>query len=380
MRSATLLALVPVVWATACDSLDEPTAPAPLATVQEVVGETGEGALYAMHVPEEWNGSLVLYAHGINSGDELTLEDENLTEVRTALNDLGYGVAYSSWSENGWAVRDGVQRTHQLTGLFTARFERPERVYLVGRSLGSLVVLNLAEQYPALYDGVVPICGMLGGGPAAASFFFNVWLLFDFFYPGVLPGNPLESPSIGAGTAVGLAKAAIRNDPAGALQIAEVMAAIGMPLPVVPGPGAATTLMGSILTPLGYAIGGFDGMVANAHGQLPFDNTETDYVNPDVQANVARFWGHPAAMNFMLQEYQPTGKLQIPMVTLDNLYDPVAPGFHRDTYEALLTETGAAHLLSRITVDEYGHCPASPAETVAAVQKLAAWVETGVKP
>jgi hypothetical protein len=76
MRPATLLALAPVVWATACDTPAEPAAPAPLAAVQEVLGETGEGALYAMHMPEEWNGSLVLYAHGINSGEELTLEDK----------------------------------------------------------------------------------------------------------------------------------------------------------------------------------------------------------------------------------------------------------------------------------------------------------------
>jgi pimeloyl-ACP methyl ester carboxylesterase len=380
MRCATLLVLLPVVWATACDTPTEPAASVQMAVVQEVLGETGDGALYAMHVPDAWNGSLVLYAHGINSGDELTLEDENLTEVRTALNDLGYAVAYSSWSQNGWAVRDGVRRTHQLSGLFTSRFERPERVYLVGRSLGAMVVQNLAETYPAQYDGVLPVCGMLGGGPAAASFFFNTWLLFDFYYPGVLPGHPLESPLVDAKTAVGLAKTAIKNDAAGAIHIAEVMAAIGMPLPVVPGPSASATLMGSILTPLGYAIGGFDGLVANAHGQVPFDNWDTDYVIPDVQADIARFRGHSAAMNFMEQEYQPTGRLQIPMVALDNLYDPAAPGFHKDMYETLLTQAGAAHLLSRVTVDEYGHCPASPGETVSAFLKLAAWVETGVKP
>lgn len=370
------------LWAACADR--EPLAPAlataaPQTAIQEVQGVTGEGALYAMYVPDGWNGSLVVYAHGINSGSELTLEDENLAEVQTALIDLGYAVAYSSWSENGWAVTDGVQRTHQLTGLFASHFERPDRVYLVGRSLGSLVVLKLAETYPAQYDGVVEVCGMLGGGPAAASFFFNTWLLFDFYYPGVLPGTPLASPLVSAGTAVGLAKAAIKNDPAGALKIAEAMAAIGMPLPVVPGAGASTTLVGSILTPLGYAIGGFNGLVANAHG-LPFDNGDTDYVIQEVEDDIARFQGDSNAMNFMRREYEPTGMLRIPMVALDNLYDPVTPGFHKDLYEALLAATGASPLLSRITVDEYGHCPASPAETVNALLQLAAWVETGAHP
>jgi hypothetical protein len=240
-------------------------------------------------------------------------------------------------------------------------------------------VLRLAETYAAQYDGVLPVCGFLGGGITAAKHFFNVWLLFDLFYPDVLPGSPLESPLVSAGTAVRLARTAIQNDPTGAVKIAEAMAAIDMPLPVVPGPSASATLMGSILTPLGYAIGGFDGLVANAHG-LPFDNWDTQYVIPDVQANIARFHGQPAAMNFMHQEYEPTGALRIPMVALDNLYDPATPGFHKDMYGALLTETGASHLLSRITVDEYGHCPASPGETVNALLQLAAWVEDGTHP
>ena len=317
--------------------------------VQEVLGETGEGALYAMYVPEAWNGSLVLYAHGYNSSDEpLTLDDENLAEIRNGLNELGYAVAYSSWSENGWAVLDGIQRTHQLVGLFTARFETPARVYLIGRSLGSLVVTSLAETHPEQYDGVLPVCAFLGGGQAFADYISNIRLLFNLYYPGMLPGDPLGSPPLGAGTMLGLAKTAMKADIAGAGHIADAMVVIGMPVPVVPGQPA--TLIGSILTALGYFLAGRDALVARTHGQ------------------------------FIQRAYQPTGRLRMPMVALENAFDPVAAGFHRDRYEQLLGETGAADLFARITLPSYDHCPDTAGPTISAFQELVTWVETGIRP
>jgi pimeloyl-ACP methyl ester carboxylesterase len=332
-----------------------------------------------MYVPEAWNGSLVLYAHGYNSSDEpLTLDDENLAEIRNGLNELGYAVAYSSWSENGWAVLDGIQRTHQLVGLFTARFETPARVYLIGRSLGSLVVTSLAESHPEQYDGVLPVCAFLGGGQAFADYISNIRLLFNLYYPGVLPGDPLGSPPLGAGTMLGLAKTAMKADIAGAGHIADAMVVIGMPVPVVPGQPA--TLIGSILTALGYFLAGRDALVARTHGQFPFDNWNTDYVIPEVQAGIPRFAGHPAAMNYIQRAYQPTGRLRMPMVALENAFDPVAAGFHRDRYEQLLGETGAADLFARITLPSYDHCPDTAGPTISAFQELVTWVETGIRP
>ena len=78
---------------------------------------------------------------------------------------------------------DGIQRTHQLVGLFTARFQKPERVYIIGRSLGSLVAVALAETYPAQYDGVLAFCGFLGGAQAVMDAGVNIRLLFDVYYP-----------------------------------------------------------------------------------------------------------------------------------------------------------------------------------------------------
>ena len=45
---------------------------------------------------------------------------------------MGYAVALSSYSENGWAVKDAVIRTRQLIGIFTSKAGNPENVYVMG--------------------------------------------------------------------------------------------------------------------------------------------------------------------------------------------------------------------------------------------------------
>jgi pimeloyl-ACP methyl ester carboxylesterase len=383
---AALTLLGCVLLAAACADR-EPLAPPQAALVttgtlddgtQEVLGVTGEGALYGLYVPGDWNGSLVIYAHGIVSGTSLNLEPSDTRPIRIALNGLGYAVAYSSYSENGWAVIDGITRTHQLAGLFKSRFKRPTRVYLMGRSMGSLVAVNLAEHHPAQYDGVLVRCGFLDGVQGLMDHIMNVRLLFDFYYPGVLPGEPTETPVISNSQLVGLATAAMNADATGAKHIAEAMAAIGMSLAVVPGNEDAT-LVGSILTALGLLNGGYAGILASTHGHLPFDNMEMDYVIPAVQAGIPRYRGDPDALNWARRAYQPTGRLNIPMVTIDIAWDNQAPTFHRDSYEQLLAGTGASEMLYRLTVPGYGHCPNADV-MIAAFQQLAAWVETGARP
>ena len=93
-----------------------------------VDGRFGPGALYRMTRPTVWNGSLLLYAHGYvgpTAPIALPAEAEGLIGQFTA---QGFAVAYTSFAENGWAVKDGGQRTHQLLGIFSDRFGAPARV------------------------------------------------------------------------------------------------------------------------------------------------------------------------------------------------------------------------------------------------------------
>ena len=81
------------------------------AEVTIMEGKIGPGSMYALFVPADWNGGLVLYAHGyVNPARPVALPIPTGIEdaFRDGILDLGYAVAYSSYSENGWAVADGA--------------------------------------------------------------------------------------------------------------------------------------------------------------------------------------------------------------------------------------------------------------------------------
>jgi pimeloyl-ACP methyl ester carboxylesterase len=78
------------------------------------------------------------------------------------------------YSENGWAVKDGVQRTHQLLGIFTSKFGQPTRVYISGASMGGLIAIELAEKYPGVITGALPTCAVAGGALWPFDYLANV--------------------------------------------------------------------------------------------------------------------------------------------------------------------------------------------------------------
>jgi pimeloyl-ACP methyl ester carboxylesterase len=152
-------------------------------------------------------------------------------ELPAGVRVAGLRCAMSSYKETGLSIKDGAQRTHQLSGLFAARFGSPERTYLVGQSMGGFIVTSLAEKYPKQYDGVMPVCGAVGGVSSVFAYFLNERILFDYLYPGVLPGTvtAVDMPSdpdaafAVIGDLYGRAVGALFSDarlPAGGMQIA----------------------------------------------------------------------------------------------------------------------------------------------------------------
>ena len=113
--------------------LEPSTLAAGIAPNASIVGEIGPGASYEIVVPPVWNGDLVLYAHGYVD----PAETDPLTPVERAMLPLlpaqGYAVAWSSYSENGLAVKDGAQRTKQLRGIFASSDGRPDAFLIYNR-------------------------------------------------------------------------------------------------------------------------------------------------------------------------------------------------------------------------------------------------------
>lgn len=356
------------------------------ALADEVVnGRTGPGSVYRLVRPTNWNGILVLYAHGYVSKDAPVAIPPDAQLVASLLTPQGFAVAVSSFSDNGWNLKDGTERTHQLLALFTSKFGQPARVYAAGASMGGLIAIRLIESWPNEFAGVLPACAVAGGLGRQYDYVLNVRVLFDLFYPGVLPGSAVVVPP-GIDVALNIvnpAVAAMTADPTGAFAIASITQT---PVQFASGP----ELLQSIATALGGAAS-YPEILALTHGQPYFDNKTTQYTGAlppttltFINATVQRFSGSPAGRNSIEHNYTPTGDLRIPALTLSTFRDPVIPGFHRTIYGQEVAAMGDADRLVQRSVmgyaGGYGHCTFTPQELTQAFFDLILWGEYGVKP
>ena len=345
------------------------------------------GAQYAMFVPPAWNGRLVLWAHGfVDPAAPIALPAAQppdggrggLPQVAVA---AGYAVAYSSYAENGWAVKDGAERTHELQGLFRSRFGIPTHVYVGGRSLGALITAFLAETHPAEYQGALALCGPLGGGRLETDYIGNVRVLFDFFFPGVIPGDVVHVPPMEYSPSAPVVKAivaAILAEPHKAVQLASVDQ-IELPYRTL------TELVLSIVRPLGYNIRGTNDILARTGGQSPYGNVGTWYTglllyDPTVNAGVGRFVAQPGGLQYLDDYYRPHGTLSIPLLTLHTTMDPDVPFFHEAALAKIVAAARTSKWLAQQSVQRYGHCNVTPAEVMLTLGRLVNWAEHGVKP
>lgn len=344
-----------------------------------IEGEIGPGALYGLYLPENWNGDLILYAHGyVPASAPIALPGGGLEGLRDGFLGLGYGFAWSSYSENGFAVKDGVTRTRQLKGLFTSKFGRPGHTYLMGHSLGGIITLMAAETNPGLYDGALPMCGLLGGSPLEIEYIFNVRVLFDYFYPGVIPGDAVNVPE-GLDFATQVAPAVIGAVAANPFPALEMAGVDQIELPYT----SLNELVASLLSPLFFSVVGAQDF-ADRVNRSGFDNSGTEYTgsldDDALNAGVDRFVGSPEGGNYLEHWYLPDGRLSIPVLTLHTTMDPAVPFFHEAAYAQIVADAGRSDYLVQRAVERYGHCTFTPQETLGAFLDLVSWVETGAAP
>jgi pimeloyl-ACP methyl ester carboxylesterase len=353
-----------------------------LAADDVIDGRLGPGALYRLVRPPNWNGNLVLYAHGDVSTEEDVSLPAEAEIIIPLLSSQGFAVAFSSYSENGWAVKDGVQRTHQLLGIFTSKFGQPTRVYISGASMGGLIAIELAEKYPGVFAGALPTCAVAGGAVRQVDYLANVRVLFDLFYPHVLPGDAGHVPAnINVQQAIVVpAAAAIILDSTGAGAIARIAQT---PLPFT----SPSELLESIVTALALHAGGFEDLIDRTHGHPFFDNRRTVYTGalPQaaldiINATVERFDASPSALQYLDRNYEPSGDLRIPMLMLSTSRDPDVPRLHPLAYLNAVAATGSSDLLVQREINRYGHCNFTLEELGAAFTDLVRWVELGIKP
>jgi pimeloyl-ACP methyl ester carboxylesterase len=342
------------------------------------------GAGYRIEVPGNWNGDLVLYAHGFRgTGLELTVSNPRIREYLVT---NGYAWAASSYSKNGYDVKQGVKDTHALGQFFHGKVGKPRRTWITGHSMGGHITGVAIEQYPRAYAGALPMCGVMGDNE-----------LFDYFLDFNLVAQALAGVD------------AQFPFPADYLTdvVPDLQMALGSPYPVAlnqfglmlagvtqnisggPRPGfpISFAVWGNFL----FTVGVTGGDIGVAPGNVQ-DNWETVYqidsdpaLSPEeiaLNAAVLRVAMDPQGRHpDGLANIPPiTGKLPIPVLSLHTIGDLFVPFSMEQIYARRTAMQGAADRLVVRAIRDHGHCGFAVQEEAAAFADLVSWVEDGVKP
>lgn len=387
--------------------IDQEDLAATIAAVEGVTGQevlSGEiaGAAWIAQVPDDWNGDLVVYAHGYRGeGTALTVDPP---PEFAFLTEEGFAWAASSYRRNSYDPGIGVIDTKNLTRHMQNMLGRDlDETYLTGFSMGGHVTVAAIETYPNLWDGALPACGVLGDVELFDFFLdYNVGAaafagVSDFPYP----------DDDWLSTTVPDIKAGLSNDPGG--QWAGGLAQIfGAPSPLTPagetfkdfvevGTGGervtfdqAWYFWHGLASPTGdffFDLGEGDGTIANRSGTVS-QNSDMTYGEEYGQQfgviddDVTRITAANRVRNAQGTKPAPivTGTPSVPVLSIHTTGDLFVPIEMEQLYAQEVIDNGRGDLLVQRAIRDIGHCSFTGAELQQAYTDLFDWVENGVRP
>jgi pimeloyl-ACP methyl ester carboxylesterase len=176
--------------------------------VQTCQGTTADGAPYAMQVPANFNGTVLLYSHGYRPNVAVPVgipgfggytvtntpetapgqSDANMAPTQMLLGQ-GYALMGSGFSRQGWNLDAAVATNVELIDTFKKKFTTTTKVVAWGQSLGGIITQTLAEKYPNLISAAAPLCmadNVSAELTMAGDFLWGTKVLFN---PAIKGGN-----------------------------------------------------------------------------------------------------------------------------------------------------------------------------------------------
>ena len=352
--------------------LTDPTFTA-LEGAQAVYGELG-GTVYRIEVPDDWNGRLVMWAHGFRDFTPELVAD--LPPLRALLIEKGYAWASSSFSSNGFAPYEAAVETAALHDLFVERFGKPEYTYAAGASMGGNAVLLSLQLYPERYDGALAACSTTG---ADMIDFLGHYAALGAFAAG-MGREEADTATELAELAVTKIMPALEADPDARLVFESLVATMtGGPRPFRHEGFDARFRLNFVLLGIARLLMPLDGL---------FDNTETVYPGaPElgieagrVSEQVVRVAVEPGAPEPNPGYTRLAGAVPVPLLMMHTTGDGFVPISLMVGFGARAEEAGNGGMVSMRAIRSAGHCDFSLTEVEAALDDLVAWVEDGVKP
>jgi alpha-beta hydrolase superfamily lysophospholipase len=358
-------------------------------------GQDSAGAFFWVAIPAEWNRVLVMHAHG---GPELgapTLARATEDLQRWAVTvKAGYAWAGSTYRRGGYGVTMAAEDTERLRAWFVQQFGAPRRTLLHGQSYGAGVAAKAAELYARVdgrkgpYDGLLLTSGVLGGGTQAYDYRLDLRVVYQYVcnnhplptepaYP-LWQGLPRDATLNAAELArriddcTGVRRPAAERSAQQRANLEVILSTIRIP---------ERSLVGN----MNWSTFLFRDLVQERlDGGNPFGNIGAVYGGPGddarLNATVLRYRADPAAVARLAADSDPSGRVDIPTLSLHAIDDPTAFVELESAYRAVRERAGTAGLLVQTFSRESEHSYLSDAEYPALFAALLDWIDHGTKP
>lgn len=372
----------------------------------ELSGTLADGALWRLHVPRQWNGTLVLYSHGY-------LPDVRAPALAPAgmeswLLEHGYALAASSYAHGGWAVADAIPDQLETVAVFRARIGAPRRTIAWGESMGGLVTVALAERADTPLDGALSVCGSVAGSLDMMNQALDGAFAFTTLVApqaGIRVVNTVDDRANGARVTAALGQAL--GSPQGRARVALAAALAGIPVwtqahSPEPAPGDYAGEIGQVGE--SFVVGVFLPRAEQERvaGGVFSWNTDTDYriqlarsgrrgwvehyyreagteLEQDLDSlNAApRVRADPMAVEYMRANYEPSGRPRVPLMSYHTIGDGLTSPELQRAYSQRVDRNGGGANFRAAWIRGAGHCAFTLGEHVAALRSLERRLGTG---
>jgi pimeloyl-ACP methyl ester carboxylesterase len=382
------------------------------------------GAPFRIRIPENWNGILLVYAHGFrdkadhpgqvdvrrvdvvptNGGGAVIPPGVDVTARENLFLSQGFALAGSAYRSNGFAVKEGVEDTVAVVRFFRQRLAIPDRTIMWGESLGGLITARIIEQRAHNIDGGIPLCGAVLGGPRG----FDGGLRFTSAYDVAFGWNPawgsiedvrdecesgVPGSGVNFGTEVFPVLLAQLSNPAnfGRLEFLRSLFPSEIPQALFYNQSGFLFAM--------YGTTENRAEVECRAGGAPLGQNRTHiYTLPDDRKAYLATLGVDAdallaAMNaqttitanrrarsYLRHHTDLKGDLRRPVLTVHTTLDQIVNVAQEAAYGETVEKTGKEDRLVQVYTDGVGHCVFTPDQLNSAVAAMNHWLDTGMKP
>jgi len=387
------LRLSMLLFAAACALLTPAMAGQPIKVTlpADLQGDLG-GVPYRILVPQNWNGTLLVYAHGY--GESVTPPPllAPLPADQQTLFARGFALAASRFDGSGWTVKEGMQNTVALTAAFNGMVAPPQQTIIWGKSMGGLMAIGLAEKFPGHYDGAVALCPPAAGAPRRFDQTLDIALAYavgfgwnpEWGTPGDLRDD-LDFMTEVAPTIVSKMTPANKG-------LWEFVRLVNR-IPVdsfYPPPNARIAVMYFVFAVRVELENRAGGAIAENVGRTyALTAEEKSYlaglgVNADLllqQMNDStQFASDRNARNYVEHYFDPSGRIDVPVLTLHTIGDPIATPNNESAYRNTVAQQGNADLLMQQFTNGMGHATFTTQQDIAGIDAMIHWLETGTRP